>query len=612
MKKKTTKLISILLTLVMLLSLLPMAALAAEEESVAQTATIVVMKRDSNQQPLAGATFTLTLTGSNQPDYTAVSGEDGLVTFTDVADGSYTLAESEAPAGYIKDDATWTFNVSNGVVSGNDGTPYNNSDPLRIANEPALAPELPDIVVWKTDGGQNYLQGATFTLSKEDEMTPAYTATSDENGKVLFEGVADGTYVLEETAAPEGYAGTDITYQFLVDEGEISIVENDDPMAYDNDYPILIVNEPLVTFTMPITKVVAKGGTSTPGQQTFTFEIKEFGNSNYDVAAATIIENTITTNGVGSFEGVLKFTLTARDAEDILSEILVIVEKNGGAANWTYDANEWTASVNDAATSGEWVFLNDDIAPNGAEKATFTNIYSYTPYIPNPTPDPEPDPTPSTPALNKEDHSAFLQGFTDGTFRPNANMTRAQVTVMFARLLVEKMDIGATYTNSFSDVPASYWAANEIGYMEQFGIIKGFTDGAFRPDAPITRAQFAAIACRFEELTAGTKTFSDVPSDHWAAQYISYAAERGWVEGYPDGTFRPDAYITRGQVVAVTCRLLERTADQAYIKAYFDELPRTFSDMKETDFAYWYALEAANGHDYTKKADKETWSNLLK
>ena len=97
---------------------------------------------------------------------------------------------------------------------------------------------------------------------------------------------------------------------------------------------------------------------------------------------------------------------------------------------------------------------------------------------------------------------AFLQGYVDGTFRPEKNMTRAQVTVMFARLLVEKMEVGKTYTNSFSDVPADYWAANEIGYMEKFGIINGFTDGTFRPNDPVTRAQFAAIACRFEEVSA--------------------------------------------------------------------------------------------------------------
>ena len=148
--------------------------------------------------------------------------------------------------------------------------------------------------------------------------------------------------------------------------------------------------------------------------------------------------------------------------------------------------------------------------------------------------------------------------------------------------------------------------------LRLLGALDGYGDGTFRPNDPVTRAQFAAIACRFEELTEGTKTFSDVPADHWAAKYISYAAERGWVGGFTDGTFRPNNYITRAQVAAVTCRLLERNADEKYIEKHFDDLTYTFSDMTEQHFAYWYALEASNGHDYTKKADKETWSSLLK
>lgn len=211
--------------------------------------------------------------------------------------------------------------------------------------------------------------------------------------------------------------------------------------------------------------------------------------------------------------------------------------------------------------------------------------------------------------LNREDHFPFLVGYTDGTFGPARNMTRAEVTTMFARLLTEQIEADKTYTNTFNDVPSSYWAANYIGYMQQFGIVTGFSDGSFRPNAPVTRAQFAAIASRFEKLTEGTKSFTDVPSTYWAAKYINFAATRGWVTGYADGTFRPANPITRAEVAAVTCRLLERTADQAYVRSHLSQL-RTFRDMSESHWAYWYAIEAANGHDYTKAGSGETWSRV--
>lgn len=213
--------------------------------------------------------------------------------------------------------------------------------------------------------------------------------------------------------------------------------------------------------------------------------------------------------------------------------------------------------------------------------------------------------------LNRTDHFAFLVGYTDGTFGPERNMTRAEVTTMFARLLTEQIEADKTYSNTFSDVPKGYWAANYIGYMQQFGIITGYSDGSFRPNAPVTRAEFAAIASRFEKLTEGSKSFTDVSDTYWAARYINFAATRGWVTGYSDGTFKPENTITRAEVAAVTCRLLERSADQNYIRSHLNEL-RTFSDMTESHWAYWYAMEAANGHDYTKSGGSENWSRTYR
>ena len=209
--------------------------------------------------------------------------------------------------------------------------------------------------------------------------------------------------------------------------------------------------------------------------------------------------------------------------------------------------------------------------------------------------------------LNRRDHYAFLVGYADGTFGPECNMTRAEVTTMFARLLTEQIKADKTYSSTFNDVAKDCWAANYIGYMQQFGIVTGYEDGSFRPDAPVTRAEFAAIASRFEKLTQGSASFTDVPDTHWAVKYINFAATRGWVTGYEDGTFKPEHSITRAEVAAVTCRLLERSADQTYIRSHIGEL-RTFADVTESHWAYWYAMEAANGHDYTKSGGSENWS----
>lgn len=216
----------------------------------------------------------------------------------------------------------------------------------------------------------------------------------------------------------------------------------------------------------------------------------------------------------------------------------------------------------------------------------------------------------SIPPLDRDNHFAYMIGYPDKTFRPEANMTRAEATVMFSRLLLRSIDVDKTYTNSFTDVKNTEWYYNAIGYMEQFGIIKGYTDGTFKPDAPITRAEFAAISSRFDKLTTGNQNvYSDVPNNHWAKEYISFATTKGWVTGYPDGTFKPDNKITRSEVVTVTNRILERVCDENYVENN-TSLIKHFKDLTNSHWAYYNICEAANGHEYIKYSGKETWTQL--
>ncbi|WNX83801.1 S-layer homology domain-containing protein [Agathobaculum sp. NTUH-O15-33] len=217
----------------------------------------------------------------------------------------------------------------------------------------------------------------------------------------------------------------------------------------------------------------------------------------------------------------------------------------------------------------------------------------------------------TAPGLNQEDHIAYLSGYPDGSARPEANITREEVAAIFYRLLDDATrDAYHTTSSPFPDVASSRWSAEAIATLANAGILKGEKDGKFYPERPITRAEFAAIAARFDPSDYdGADQFPDI-ANHWARNEINHAYMRGWVRGTPDGRFEPDRYITRAEAVTLVNRVLNRAPEAAS-----DLLPgmQTFTD--NTDAARWYYLdiqEAANAHDYDRKADgvHEKWTAL--
>lgn len=375
-----------------------------------------------------------------------------------------------------------------------------------------------------------------------------------------------------------------------------------------------VPDDTTITLQIPITKVVTLGGNTAPQRTTFTFNARpsdlRYGLGSSNTGLWEVRNCTVSVNGEGTFNCVMAIRIEKEDFHFLTDkEGIIITETDDEQPGWTYDETswflqphyEWNENIHEYEWTGDWDCYNVEVTEGGvlfnrddAKRGLgFVNTYTENTY--------------KTATLNKTDHFAFLKGYPGGGFAPGKNMSRAEVTTMFARLLTEQMEANKSYPASFSDVTSAHWAANYIGYMEQFGIVRGYSDGTFRPNAPITRAEFAAICCRFEQLTDGAATFTDVPASHWAAKSISYAAKRGWVTGYADGTFKPGNNITRAEVAAVTCRLLERSADEAYIRAHLKEMPRVFADMNEQHWAYWYAMEAANGHDYTRSGNAETW-----
>ena len=213
--------------------------------------------------------------------------------------------------------------------------------------------------------------------------------------------------------------------------------------------------------------------------------------------------------------------------------------------------------------------------------------------------------------LNKTDHFAYVIGYPDGTVHPNGQITRAEVATIFFRLLRDEVRDGAfTASNSYSDVAYGKWYNNPISTMSALGIITGYPDGTFKPNKPITRAEFAAIAARFDETQSGkSATFSDVIG-HWAAKEIGIAYYNDWIKGYPDGTFKPDQNITRAEAMTLINRVLERKPESPA-----DLLTNMNKWTDNLDTSKWYYLdvqEATNSHGYTRKTfNYELWRQML-
>ena len=148
--------------------------------------------------------------------------------------------------------------------------------------------------------------------------------------------------------------------------------------------------------------------------------------------------------------------------------------------------------------------------------------------------------------------------------------------------------------------------------MTNLNILKGYPDGSFRPNAPITRAEFAAIASRYEKLEKGEAKFTDIDERHWAYPEVASAYKKGWINGYPDGSFKPENHITREEVVTIANRMLERKCDLDFVKANKASLIN-YTDNYENSWSYGDIVEASNGHEYKRKIKgmiDEIWMRL--
>ena len=211
-------------------------------------------------------------------------------------------------------------------------------------------------------------------------------------------------------------------------------------------------------------------------------------------------------------------------------------------------------------------------------------------------------------------HKAYIMGYPDGSFRPDGDMSRAEAAAIFARLIADKKNESVKGTPSFKDTPNNEWYSAFVGYLEKYNIISGYEDGTFRPDESITRAEFVTIAVRYYSLfnevksVSNTTKYNDLSNNYWAIKNISYATSEKWLNGYSDGSFRPDIVVTRAEVVTIINRATERNADTEFINKNLTVLNR-FTDVKNNShWATYDIFEASNDHTGITSGSNEIWS----
>lgn len=369
----------------------------------------------------------------------------------------------------------------------------------------------------------------------------------------------------------------------------------------------------------------------------------EIAESNVEVISATVNGNYVTFEvGSGGFSPFALVWETAAEQPSVEKHTITASAGHGGKISpdgtvtvdegenqtFTITANSGY-SIADVVVDGKSVgavesYTFDNVTEDHTINVTFERDYTPPPYDPDPEPepdDPEPEPEPDEPNtpddLNTVDHFSYVVGYEDGTVMPQKQITRAEVATIFYRLLKEDVrDENTTDVSDFSDVSSSDWYGTTVATLADMGILKGYEDGTFRPNAPITRAEFAAIATRFFDETGATYepgTFTDVTGSEWFAGAIMDAVNLGLIGGYEDGTVRPNNNITRAEACAIVNRTLGRVPDADHLLP--ENEMKTWPDNPESAWFYADMQEATNGHEYewiTEDGNKvENWTDLL-
>jgi hypothetical protein len=316
------------------------------------------------------------------------------------------------------------------------------------------------------------------------------------------------------------------------------------------------------------------------------------------VPVAAALTTTATTNAAGRL-GTWTFSGWATTTEGV-----------------TVTAGEFTMPNTDVVFTGTWTFTprNGDDDPNGGGGVGGGGLPATDDDDDDEEEYEDPD-VPLGPFI--EDHIWYVRGFPDGEFKPENSITRAEIAMILWRLI----DSDAKHSPqaaTFNDVPTGNWYAQAINYLASRDIVFGYEDGTFRPNNPITRAELTAVMSRFFDLDEnGIADFSDVDSTHWAVLYINNAHNRGWILGFPDGTFRPNNSTTRAEAVTLINRVLERVPNPVTINYQLENhlydmigVERLFTDITNTHWAFYQIMEAAIQHEFNTDEGLEVWIEM--
>lgn len=334
-------------------------------------------------------------------------------------------------------------------------------------------------------------------------------------------------------------------------------------------------------------------GTSVGAVDSYTFE---------DVKANHSIEATFTKEG-GIVPPITYYTITASAGEGgAINPSGTIRVPAGGDRTFTISAAEGY-EIADVLVDGKSVGAVDSYTfENVRANHTISVVFQEASGIA------DPDDTGVSDWLDTDNHKVYLNGYPDDSFQPEKDMTRAEAAQMFYNLLRDQ-DVETTV--SFTDVAADAWYATAVNALASLEIVNGVGDDRFSPERTITRAEFTTMAMRFcDGIPDGENIFSDVDQEDWFYEYVVGSIQYGWINGYPDGTFRPNDTISRAEVTTITNRMLGRAADEVFVDQHQDSL-RIFTDLKDTHWAYHQIVEATNAHEYTKDNGTEDWTKLV-
>ena len=495
-------------------------------------------------------------------------------------------------------------------------------------------PVTPAVTVTDSDRNVDLSIGADYTVSSDAVGPGKVTATVTGTGNYKDTVTVEFT-ILPTGAEPVETLNLTVTpSEWTWDNGQtkaaISVTFNGTELN-DTDYQLTVSKDGETPKT--VTKAEAVELLSAPGKYTITATGVGAYNGSTDTETVTIqkIQPEVTVTATpNSLSGGGKVTLTLKgeklpafaEGQDLSSLLTASAKDEKNAPDLS--ELEWETDEQTGVMTAELTL------PNTSETYTFTLTFTGNEYYEAATASEQvvvaqqiisggggggpvedqpanPDDTGVSDWLNTKDHLAYLAGYPGGTFGPDQNMTRAEAAQMFYNLLLEK-DVEITV--EFEDVPADAWYATPVNTLASLGILSGVGNGRFDPERSITRAEFTVIAMKFANTSGGgVNIFSDVNEDDWFYSAVVDSTQYGWINGYPDGTFRPEATISRAEVTVIVNHMLGRAADRPYVIAHEEEL-NTFGDVNRGHWGYFHIAEATNAHEYHTEDGTESWTGL--